>query len=168
MPKREETAEAENALSLEELPLTYLAQFVGAKAGERVLAELRQKGHATVRPSHGYVIQHLLGGPRSITELAELLGVTQQAVSKSVGELARAGYVKTVRSEDARVRRIALSARGLACVEATREARRALEAELSATLGKRRFEETRKGLIKLVTHLGLADDVRLRRIRPPE
>jgi DNA-binding MarR family transcriptional regulator len=155
-------------LIFEDLPLSYLAQFVGAAAGERVLGELGKRGYSAVRPSHGYLIQHLLGGPRSITELAELLGVTQQAVSKSVGELSRAGYLKPVQSSDARVRRIALSARGLACVETTRDARKKLEAELSATLGKRRFEQTRRALVRLVEHLGLADDVRLRRIRPPE
>jgi DNA-binding MarR family transcriptional regulator len=85
-----------------------------------------------------------------------------------VGELSGAGYLKSVRSEDARVRRIALSARGHACVEATRAARRALESELSSLLGERRFEQTRRALVQLVEHLGLADDVRLRRIRPPE
>ena len=119
-------SESEIALILEELPLTYLAQFVGAAANERVLQELRRQGPAAVRPSHGYLIQHLLAGSRSVGELAELLGVTQQAVSKSVGELSRAGYLKSVRSDDARVRRVALSARGRECVEATRTARRAL------------------------------------------
>lgn len=159
-----DSTEAE--VSLDELPLTYLAQFVGMAASDRVLEALRERGYADVRPSHGYVIQHLVGGPRGITELAKLLGISQQAVSKSVAELAAGCYVTDVPSDDARVRRIALTARGRDCVAATRAARAELERELCTVLGPRRHARVRDALQRLVEHLGLAEAIRLRRIRP--
>ena len=157
---------AEPTPSLEELPLTFLAQFVGMAAGERVLDELRRRGHADLRPSHGYIVQHLLTAPRGVTELAKLLGISQQAVSKSVAELAAGGYVEDVPSDDARVRRLALTARGHDCVAASRDARAALEREICELLGPRRHARVCEALRQLVEHLGIAEDVRHRRVRP--
>ena len=153
-------------LLLDELPLTFLAQFLGMAAADRVLEALRCRGHADVRPSHGYVFQHLLGGPRGITELAKLLGISQQAVSKSVSELAAGGYVEDVPGDDARVRRIGLTARGHDCVAASRAARAELERELGEVLGPRRYAQVRDALQRLVEHIGIAEDIRHRRIRP--
>lgn len=156
----------EPTLSLEALPLTFLAQLVGMAAGDRVLEALRTRGHAEIRPSHGYVFQHLIAGPRGITELAKQLGISQQAVSKSVSELAAAGYVEDVSSEDARVRRIGLTERGRDCVAASREARATLERELGEVLGAKAYAQVSDALRRLVEHLGIAEDVRQRRIRP--
>ena len=55
---------------------------------------LAASGFDDVRDSHGYVVQGLLAGDTTVTALAARLGVSVQAVSKSVTELERAGYVR--------------------------------------------------------------------------
>ncbi|MCE9571736.1 MAG: MarR family transcriptional regulator [Deltaproteobacteria bacterium] len=153
-------------IAVAELPLSYLAQFVGDAAGARVLAALRRRGHGALRTAHGFVIQHLLGGPRTIGELAALLGISQQAVSKTVAELVAARYAAAVATDDRRQRRVALTRRGRAAVEVGRGARAALEVELRRVLGPRGFAQAHRALARLIEHLGAGDAVRQRRVRP--
>jgi DNA-binding MarR family transcriptional regulator len=90
-----------------------------------------------LRYAHGFLFQQLVEGPRAVGEVAENLGVTSQAISKTARELEALGYVERTPSPgDARVRLLALSARGRAAVEASRAARARLNAELDAALGK--------------------------------
>jgi DNA-binding MarR family transcriptional regulator len=53
----------------------------------RVLARLAELGFGDTRMSHGYVVQGLLAGDRTVTDLAERLGISVQAVSKTVREM---------------------------------------------------------------------------------
>lgn len=154
-------------LAVGELALTQLALFVGMAADESVLRGLRAAGFAGLRPSHGYLVQRLLAGPSSISELARGLGVTQQAVSKSAAELARGGYLTDAESDDKRVRRVQLSERGWACVEASRGLRGAIEAGLREAVGERALEQAHRVLSEALTRLGGAEAVQRRRVRPP-
>lgn len=154
-------------VDLRDLPLSYLAQFVGAAANERVVRDLEAEGHGAQRSSHGYVVQHLLAGPRNASEVAKLLGVTQQAASKTMLEMERAGYLRQVADPDARVRRVELTERARESVAAARASRARLETELRKLLGKVAFEATRASLVRVVERLGMAEDVRQRRVRPP-
>src|SRR5262245_21247213 len=108
---------------LAQLALTQIAFSVGALANSWILEELQRAGFAGVRQSHGQLIQHLIDGPRAVGELASLLGVSQQAVSKSVAELDAAGVLESVACDDARVRRVRLSARGERAVQLGRKLR---------------------------------------------
>jgi DNA-binding MarR family transcriptional regulator len=155
------------AVKLEELDLGYLALFVGMRVNELVLEGLHAAGFTGVRNSHGYVIQHLLGGPRSISELAGLLEVTQQAASKTVAELTQLGLLEPVSSEDARVRRVRLSARGQACVDTGRTLRAELHQRFERSLGKRAVQDARKLLEQVLASLGGAEAVQSRRVRLP-
>jgi DNA-binding MarR family transcriptional regulator len=128
---------------------------------------MREAGYGDVRESHGFLIQHLLRGPHSVGELAGLLGVTQQAVSKSVAELSLGGYVESAPSEDARVRLVQLSERGHACVLCSRKLRDRLERRLAKALGPRRVEEAQKALAEALAVLGGVEAVRQRRVPPP-
>jgi DNA-binding MarR family transcriptional regulator len=95
-----------------------LAWLAGSCANEHLLRVVRGSKNPKVRNAHGYVFQHLLGRPRTVGELAELLGVSQQAASKVVVELEALGYVERHGDgSDKRVRRILLSRRGAAIVE---------------------------------------------------
>lgn len=155
-------------IELPGLPLTLLAQFIGAFANRQLLAEMKRAGYGDLREPHGYLFQHLLIAPRSATELAKLLGVTQQAVSKSVAELTRGGYLESSVGEDARVRLVQLSERGHASVLAARRFREKLERRLSLKLGKMRASAVRRALGELLEELGGASSVRARRVPAPD
>lgn len=163
MSRRKDT----EAVPLEALDLGYLGLFVGMRVNDLVLEALHAAGFQGLRQAHGYVFQHLLGGARSISELAKLLEVTQQAASKTVAELERLGYVEETASEDARVRRVQLSARGQAAVEKGRAVRAELEERFHRSQGRRAVEEARKVLANVLTSLGGAEAVRSRRVRSP-
>lgn len=150
----------------DQLPLSHLAHFVGLAANRQLLGELRQAGFADVRESHGFLIQHLLRGPHSVGELSTLLGVTQQAVSKSVAELTSAGYLESTPGRDARVRLVQLSERGHACVLCSRKLRDKLERRLEKALGKERAQQTRQALALALEALGGVDAVKQRRLKP--
>ncbi len=60
-----------------------------------------------------------------------LLDVSQQAASKSIAELVALGYVEDEPQVDRRTRRVTLSERGLACIEAARASARRQEAQLA-------------------------------------
>ncbi|MCP3102709.1 winged helix DNA-binding protein [Myxococcus sp. K15C18031901] len=157
----------DGAVRLESLDLGHLALFVGQRLNEQVLEALHAAGFAGLRQSHGYVFQHLLEGPRSISELAGLLEVTQQAASKSVAELEALGYVEKTESGDARVRHVALSPRGRACVEKSRALRTALHKRFERQHGAQAVESTRRLLARVLTSLGGAEAVTRRRVRAP-
>jgi DNA-binding MarR family transcriptional regulator len=154
-------------IDLRLLDVGQLAFFVGQGMNDVVLRRLHASGFVGIRQSHGYVVQHLIGGDRSVTELAELLGLTQQAASKAVGELAELGYVEVVAGRDARVRRVRLSARGRSMLESTRKLRRAVERRLLRKASQQTVARARILLIRMLTLLGGADAVRRRRVRPP-
>lgn len=151
-------------IDLQTLAVSHLAQFVGVFANGHVLAEMKRAGFGDLRESHGYLIQHLLEGARSVGELSKLLGVSQQAVSKTVSELTRAGYLESEPGEDARVRLVRLSSRGHACVVASRRIREKLERRLGARLGTRRAALLRAALVELLQELGGTEAVVARRV----
>jgi len=165
--RAEVNAEGKPEVNVEDLDLGYLALFVGMRVNERVQEELEAAGFAGVRQAHGYVFQHLLGGARSISELAGLLGVTQQAASKTVAELERLGYLEETPAEDARVRRVQLSSRGRAAVEKARALRTALAQRFESAHGKRAVDAARTLLADVLQSLGGAEAVRTRRLRSP-
>jgi DNA-binding MarR family transcriptional regulator len=114
------------------------------------------------------VFQHLVGGAVTISTLAEKLGVTQQAVSKSVADLGNRGYVaRRPDPADARARHVVLTERGEAVIAAARKHRAALDAELRQALGDEHVEQTRVLLLDVIHHLGATPSLRARAVRPP-
>jgi len=152
-------------LDLGALDLPQLALFVGQAANVQVLEALASKGFADVRTSHGHVFQHLVGGPRTVGDLAGRLGVSQQAASKSVAELVQLGYLAKESAEDRRVSRVGLTARGRDVVRAARQARQAIEKKLARAHGERGLVQARRLLADVLESLGGADAVRTRRGR---
>ena len=153
-------------VDLGHLDLATLAALAGDAASSHLLEEVRR--HGQVRVSHGYVVQLLVGGTPTIGELAQQLGVTQQAASKSVVELERLGYVeRVVDAGDSRVRRVRLTSQGRRVVADARRARARLEARLERTVGAARLEVARDVLIALLEEVGATDAVANRRVRPP-
>jgi len=152
----------------ETLDVGYLALFVGQAMNARILEGMTKAGFEALRPTHGYVVQHLIDGPRPIGELAEFLGVTQQGASKIVKELESAGYLEAIPSDDARVRLIGLSARGKKCVTLSRTLRRETEAMLVKKCGARALAQAKAVLVDALDALGGSEDVRHRRVPLPK
>jgi DNA-binding MarR family transcriptional regulator len=141
-----------------------LAEVLNGEIVERLRAE-----HPRVRYAHGFLIQQLVEGPRPVGEIAANLGVTSQAVSKTVRELEGLGYVERGSDPgDARVRRVALTERGRAVLEAGRAARAQLNRELAEALGAERVAAAAATLRAAVEARGALPAVGARRIRPAD
>jgi DNA-binding MarR family transcriptional regulator len=104
----------------------------------------------------------------TISTLAERLGVTQQAASKSVVDLEKRGYLsREPDPADARARQVVLSARGEAVIAVAPRHRAALDSELRQALGDDRVEAARTLLVDAIKLLGAAPALRARAARPP-
>ena len=141
-------------------------QLIGRLLADQTMQKLWDAGFDDLRESDGYVFQHLVPGALAITELAARLGVTQQAVSKSVADLEARGYVvRKSDADDARVRLVELSERGARVIKTTRSVRAALEKKLLKEVGDaRRFT---RALDDIAQALGGADVLTNRRLVAP-
>ncbi|MFH8573898.1 MarR family winged helix-turn-helix transcriptional regulator [Streptomyces sp. NPDC017993] len=158
-----------HAVAPNDLDTGSLALFVGFASSQLVQEQLAEQGFGDLRFSHGYVFQHLVDDARpTVGELAAKLDMTQQGASKAVVELERLGYVERVADpQDARARRVALTAHGRAAVAAARRARSAVDERLAARFGADRLAEHRALLAQLLDELGGTTDVRRRSVHPP-
>jgi DNA-binding MarR family transcriptional regulator len=140
--------------------VTLLAEVLN----QETLAALRVE-HPQVRYSHGFLFQQLVEGPRPVGEIAANLGVTSQAISKMVRELEALGYVERVAdAADARVRRVALTGRGRAAIQAGRHVRARVNGELADLLGAERVEAAAKTLKDALAARGAMSEVTSRRV----
>lgn len=132
------------------------------------LRRLHAAGFPDLRTAHGFVIQHVVDGPRPAGELAHRLGVSQQGASKAVAELVRLGYLEQWPApHDGRVRLVGLTDRGRAAVRATRAVRAEVAAELSAALGADRAAALRAVAAEALEWAGGTSAVRERRVPEP-
>jgi DNA-binding MarR family transcriptional regulator len=116
--------------------LVLLFAALASTTQAEITSALVSAGYGDLRPSDGYLVQHLQHGPVSIGELAIKLGITAQGVSKVVIEMERKGYVsRTPAPEDQRTRLVDLTEKGWDAIYATRRARAHVNRELRATLG---------------------------------
>ncbi len=144
-----------------------LLEACNAATSDRVLAEVRAAVGEDVRFADGYVFQHLTGDGIRVTELAERLGVTQQAASKQVADLAGRGLVdREPDPEDRRATRVSLSRRGQSAVDAARRTRQAMNDEVDELLGPRTAAALRRHLLELAASTGAIDHMAARRLRP--
>jgi DNA-binding MarR family transcriptional regulator len=150
---------------LQDTDFVLWAMLLAEVLNNESLAILRVE-HPDVRYSHGFLFQQLVEGPRPVGEVAANLGVTSQAVSKMVRELERLGYVeRLVDGDDARVRRVALTGRGWAAIEAGRSVRAKLNHDLANALGEIRLHTAAKTLKDAVAARGAMSEVTSRRVR---
>ena len=114
------------------------------------------------------LFQHPVAEPVTISTLAEQLGVTQQAASKTVADLWIRRYVnRQPDPSDARARQVVLTDRGEAIIAAARKHRAAIDAELRKALGDDAVEQTRLLLVDVIDRLGASPSLRARAVRPP-
>ena len=140
--------------------------LLGDAISREVLESLRG---TCLRHGHGYLMQRLLLGPCTATEIARELGVTQQAVSKGIKELIQLGHVEFVPdTADRRRRPVTLTADGRKAVETARATRRSLDRRLRNALGSPDFDRTMHALRLALEALGIADRVDRRAVQPPD
>ncbi|MEO6085720.1 MAG: MarR family transcriptional regulator [Umezawaea sp.] len=144
--------------------LSLLLTSLTAWSQDRVMSHLAAEGFGDLRVSHGYVFQHLQAGPVTVRDLAERMGVTAQAASKSTGELERLGYVTRTQGADLRVRLIELTDAGREAILAARLARAGANAEMRMSLGED-AEVFDKALRHLAETTGALDNLASRRLR---
>ena len=151
-----------------DLDLSLAALFAGYALNDEVQRRLHTAGFEGLRFAHGFLIQHLVEAGRPVGELAHLMGVTQQAVSKTVHELEGMGYLERRAAErDARVRVVTLTQRGRSALETARTQRLNLIDELRAEFGEDRLEAATTLLRDVLRAQRALPNIRRRRARPP-
>lgn len=147
--------------------LTYVG-IVAPALNDLVVERLAGQGFEGVKVSHGYVVQRLLVGEPTITQLAAQLGMTQQGASKQVLDLERLGYTERVSVVgDQRQRSVRLTDRGRRMIEATRAIRADLERKVVRRAGRERVEHAKDVLAVLFDVLDLWTPVERRAVPPP-
>src|ERR671917_2217160 len=147
-----------------DLDLPTLASLAGSAANQYLLRRLHEDGYPGVRTSHGYVIQNLIEERPTVGELAIRLGVTQQAVSKTVAEMEGLGLVtRAADPADNRVRRGTLTPHGEALLAAGRAARAELERVVAAEVGD--LSAAKQALLSMLQRTGDLTAVTRRRVR---
>jgi DNA-binding MarR family transcriptional regulator len=99
--------------------------------------DMRGHGFDDLGSSDGVVFRILSGRPRTVSELASLLGITKQGMAQIVEDLEARGYVaRTPDPADRRAKQVELSDRGRAAIAAARRFHRTFEAGLARHHGK--------------------------------
>src|SRR5262245_1592232 len=110
----------------------------------------RQAGAPVLRPAHTKLFPHIdFEGTRIVT-VADRLGVSKQAASQWIAELAELEVVELVPDpDDGRAKRVRFTARGLAAIHHGLGVLRQIEQELAARVGARRMAGLKATLAQL-------------------
>jgi DNA-binding MarR family transcriptional regulator len=125
---------------------------------DRMLAGLHDRGYTDLVAAHLNVLQY--PGPDDVrpSELAARARMSKQALNYLLGQLQQLGYLtREGDAGDQRSRRVRLTARGRAAIEAIREIVQEVEAEWERQLGPRRFGQLRV-LLEELQAVVAADD----------
>jgi DNA-binding MarR family transcriptional regulator len=113
--------------------------------------DLADRGFGDVKSSYGYVFRALDDGPRSVVELAQVLRITSQGVTRLLNEMEAAGYVdREVDAADRRVTRVRLAPRGREALATARRFHRTYERDLERREGPERARILREVLEALI------------------
>ena len=119
---------------------------------EAIARVARSKGAPRLRRSHTSLLPHIdLEGTR-VSDLAERLGVTKQAVSQLVDDLEAMGVLRReVDAADARAKRVLFTDKGRATLLEGLGVLRALEAELTERVGTATMAGLREGVLAILS-----------------
>lgn len=152
-------------VEIRNLDIGTLCYLVGQGFNMEVLQRLRSEGFAEVKVSFGYVVQHLLDGDKTVTQLAVRMGITQQAASKRVREMLNANILELVPGKDRRELRVALSPLGRTVVARTRAVREKLADELIADASMADIRAARELLLTTIERLQMTQTVEQRNVQ---
>jgi DNA-binding MarR family transcriptional regulator len=119
--------------------------------GHRIVQGVIARGFPQ-RPAHSAVMAHIdIDGGTRLTTIAARANITPQAVGELVDDLEDLGYVvRRPDPDDRRAKRIVLTDRGKACVDAALETIATLEAELEDLLGSATHADLHDTLSRIV------------------
>jgi DNA-binding MarR family transcriptional regulator len=118
----------------------------------RLNAAMAKAGFDDLGPSFGYVFRVLDEGPASLVAVATRLQMTSQGALKIVADMEAKGYVeRREHPEDARVRMVALTARGRKALSTARRVHAAFEEQLAAQVGASHAAVLRRTLERIVS-----------------
>jgi len=124
-----------------------------ANAYERKLNDNKDVNRSIPKSQIELLIQLELNGSR-VSELADRLGVTKQAVSRTSLALEEKGFVKRVEDEsDGRATKLFFTEKGRRLVVQTVDKFEAIEKEIALQLGTENAEKLNKLLFQWVEHL---------------
>ena len=149
--------------------IALLCQVIATTTSTRITRALADQGFDDVRVAHGYVFQGLLAGDTTSAQLARRLGVSIQAVSKTVLELEAAGYLERRRDEhDGRARSIRLTRRARSMVQRSRAERATVQGEIAKRLGTADARQLARFLREVCELYGGLDAIGSRTVQPTE
>ena len=115
-----------------------------------VQEELAQEGFSELRPGHHVALRHIGHDGERPVVIAERAQVSRQAIAKVIDDLERIGLVRRDPDPmDGRGVIVRLTDRGQAGLAIGRRAMQAIEAQLVADLGPRRWQAMRDALERL-------------------
>jgi DNA-binding MarR family transcriptional regulator len=121
---------------------------------ERAVAQIGARRKLKLRRSHTMLLPHIALEGTRMSELAERLGVSKQAVTQLVDDLEGFGVVERVPDpEDARARRVVFTARGRAGFFEGLATLGELERELARAIGDEPMAALRAALLAIDQHL---------------
>jgi DNA-binding MarR family transcriptional regulator len=144
--------------------------IVGAArvVADRLGAAVEEAGIDEMRTPFGFVIRALADRDRTLTELADLLGVSKQAAIKVVDEMEARGFLsRHPDRDDRRVKVLRLTDKGRKVRRTALAASRAIERELRQELGDAAVDDLRLGLNALLARHGALEDALAGRSRAP-
>ena len=148
------------------VPMARLLVIAYGQMIDSLHERLREAGWSDVRPAHGFVLLATRDRPTTTTELAKVLSVSKQAVSKLLDAMDAGGYVERESSDaDGRVKTVVLAERGRRLLAAVEAIYADLEWEWAHVIGRDSVEQLRSWLTEVVTvnHAGSLPPVH----RPP-
>jgi DNA-binding MarR family transcriptional regulator len=121
-----------------ELPLRLLLAF--RTIIDALHTELAGRGHAELRPMHGFVFQAIGVDGTTAVDLGRRLGISKQAAGKTIESLERLGYVQRgTDPADRRSKVVRLTARGFDALRQSAEIFDDLRSRWAATIGPQRL-----------------------------
>ncbi|MEV5708919.1 MarR family winged helix-turn-helix transcriptional regulator [Actinoallomurus sp. NPDC052274] len=122
-------------------------------------AELARQGHPHMRPAHGFAMQAIGPHGTSASVVGRRLGVSKQAVGKTIDRLEELGYAERVNDPaDARRKIVRLTPRGIDALTRSAMIFDGLRARWAATLGAGRLADLEDALRMVAGPAGLSVD----------
>lgn len=133
------------------VPLARLMSMAFRQLIDDLHSALAEQGWTDVRESYGFVLLAIRDEDTTSTELAELLGVSKQAISKMLDAMELSGYIsRRSTNGDRRVKTVALDDRGLELLATVQVIYADLESRWADVIGTTALAQTRKRLERVI------------------